>query len=258
MKLHKKWDEKYNEDERTATSTLQGLKIPKKLWLKRGWQFGKTIIGKIKGLISLDENSNILDLGCGSNGIFAIPAAKMGINSFGVDLSSNALKRLNKRIEKISQIKIKLYQANMVGELPFKDNIFDAVLSTGTICHIKDLDKTISEIERVTKPGGVVYIQSFLNKFHPSHLPYHLINRIREFIGIEMIYYYYRTLPEIKGIFNSKNLKIVKVEKSYGFLPFYETFIYPYNILKLFDFINNKVLTPRLPSGWSIYAQKPK
>lgn len=60
-----------------------------------------------------------------------------------------------------------------IGEcLPFKSNSFDAVFSLAVLEHVKDPFKCASEILRVLKPGGLVYVVvPFLQPFHgyPDH-----------------------------------------------------------------------------------------
>lgn len=38
--------------------------------------------------------------------------------------------------------------------LPFEDNSFDSVVTTLVLCMVKDVEKVVSEIHRVLKPGG--------------------------------------------------------------------------------------------------------
>ena len=49
---------------------------------------------------------------------------------------------------------------NGYGEaLPYPDCYFDGVISVNALDHVDDFDKTISEIERVTRPGGQICIE---------------------------------------------------------------------------------------------------
>jgi ubiquinone/menaquinone biosynthesis C-methylase UbiE len=43
-------------------------------------------------------------------------------------------------------------------ELPFQDSLFDVVLSTGSMHHSSDLNRTLEEVSRVLKPGGILSI----------------------------------------------------------------------------------------------------
>jgi ubiquinone/menaquinone biosynthesis C-methylase UbiE len=57
-----------------------------------------------------------------------------------------------RRIER-SDIDVDLH-VETAEELPFKDGCFDHVVSTWTLCSIRDGRKAIAEISRVLKPGG--------------------------------------------------------------------------------------------------------
>lgn len=56
-----------------------------------------------------------------------------------------------------------------IGRLPFGDNSIDAVISEFVLEHTKKPKAIIDEIERVLKPGGLVYIAvPFVASFHSS------------------------------------------------------------------------------------------
>ncbi len=50
--------------------------------------------------------------------------------------------------------------------LPFKDATFDCVLASASLHHLPDVDRGISEISRITKPGGSLVIFE-VNALHP-------------------------------------------------------------------------------------------
>ena len=105
----------------------------------------------------LKKRTKILDLGCGS-GRDAIYLAKKGFEVYGIDVSKVALERARK---KYGGKNLHL----IVGEaenLPFKNNFFDAIYC-GWVLHFTKLEKSTSEIIRVLKKGGVVYLGFLLN-----------------------------------------------------------------------------------------------
>lgn len=53
--------------------------------------------------------------------------------------------------------------------LPFKDGVFDAVVSIEVLMHLPDPPKVFREMARVVRPGGRVIV-SFLRKFTYDHL----------------------------------------------------------------------------------------
>jgi ubiquinone/menaquinone biosynthesis C-methylase UbiE len=57
--------------------------------------------------------------------------------------------------KRIQQSNITVDRQTLNGEtLPMPDNHFDSVVSTWTLCSIKNLDQALQEIHRVLKPGG--------------------------------------------------------------------------------------------------------
>ena len=53
--------------------------------------------------------------------------------------------------------------------LPFKDGVFDAVISEAVLEHVQDPNRVVSEMHRVLKPGGYVCAAvPFLQGFHAS------------------------------------------------------------------------------------------
>ena len=64
-------------------------------------------------------------------------------------------------------------------ELPFADNSFHAVFSFSVLEHVKDPFKCVAEIERVLKPGGVIYTSApFLVPVHGY--PHHYYNMTQQ------------------------------------------------------------------------------
>ncbi len=66
----------------------------------------------------------------------------------GVGMSRLAQKRIEQ-----SPVEVVLWM-KPAEELPFEDERFDCVVSTWTLCSIREAGRAISEISRVLKPGG--------------------------------------------------------------------------------------------------------
>ncbi len=97
---------------------------------------------------------NILDIGCGT-GYFAhlLKTIYPDANVFGVDISNTALSIGKRKYKNISLLK-----ADAEVRLPFKNNTFDLVISGEHIEHIRDVDRNLLEINRVTKKGGTLIV----------------------------------------------------------------------------------------------------
>jgi 2-polyprenyl-3-methyl-5-hydroxy-6-metoxy-1,4-benzoquinol methylase len=100
---------------------------------------------------------SILDLGCGL-GRHSIYFAKHGFDVSALDLSEEAVNHLKDWAKK-EALNINIKNADMLN-LPYDDNSFDCVFSYHVISHTDTAGakRIISEIERVLKPGGEVYL----------------------------------------------------------------------------------------------------
>ena len=64
------------------------------------------------------------------------------------------------------------------GKLPFKDNEFDGIITTHVLEHVRNLIPLIDEMWRVTKPGGVIFIEV---PYFASSLAHSSIDHVRFF-----------------------------------------------------------------------------
>ena len=104
---------------------------------------------------------NILDVATGT-GDLAIAMLKATPDKItGIDISNGMLEIGRKKIkEKGLEDKITLQQADSEN-LPFEDNNFDAVCVSFGARNFENLEKGLSEMFRVLKPGGKLYILEF-------------------------------------------------------------------------------------------------
>ena len=106
----------------------------------------------------LTPGGTALDVACGT-GMLSIELAKVIGNSgrvVGLDFCENMLEIARKNIEKTPfQKNIELVQGNAMA-LPFPDNTFDCATIGLALRNVPDVEKCISEMRRVVKPGGRV------------------------------------------------------------------------------------------------------
>ncbi len=94
----------------------------------------------------------VLDFACGSgeNGIIA---AKFGATVVGIDISPEGVENARMNAEREGVGHLCSYEA-MDGEaMTFADDTFDVAVVYGALHHV-DLDRAMSEVVRVLKPGG--------------------------------------------------------------------------------------------------------
>jgi len=118
-------------------------------------EFDKTRVRLWPCVISfLDEfqsNAEILDIGCG-NGKYM--NYRDDINIKGIDISTNLIEICKKK-------GFDVIKAPMT-DIPFTDNKFDGIICIASYHHLNNDDdrkKTLNEIYRILKPGGIAFIE---------------------------------------------------------------------------------------------------
>ena len=102
-------------------------------------------------------DATILDAGCGSCAKSVLLASR-GLRVVGADFSQAALDLAEKTIRaKHLEGRITLRQADLLN-LPFKDGEFQYVICWGVLIHIPDVERALSELARVTAPGGTLVL----------------------------------------------------------------------------------------------------
>jgi ubiquinone/menaquinone biosynthesis C-methylase UbiE len=103
--------------------------------------------------ISLDEPSEILDVGAGRGYITLLLAARRPAALLtGIDFSATQV-RAAERLRKSRGIDNCRFELGNAMHLPFADNRFDAVVTVGSIKHWPNPQQGIAEIHRVLAPG---------------------------------------------------------------------------------------------------------
>jgi ubiquinone/menaquinone biosynthesis C-methylase UbiE len=101
------------------------------------------------------EAAHLLDIGTGPGHLLlAIRKTLPDAELVGVDISSAMVAQAKRNIERYGQglhIEVRVADAN---SLPFPDETFDRVISTGSLHHWKDPLQALSETHRVLKVNG--------------------------------------------------------------------------------------------------------
>lgn len=103
--------------------------------------------------ISFYDYKSLLDVGCGTGDLLARIPMRKGLDLAGIDFSAKVLE--------IAQEKIG-HKANLrhgdSQNLPWEDNSFDMVLCSDSFHYFPRPEIVLSEVRRVTKPGGRLII----------------------------------------------------------------------------------------------------
>ncbi|MCR4330959.1 MAG: methyltransferase domain-containing protein [Patescibacteria group bacterium] len=145
------WNKEYQRGEHLALSTRESEDLVKfTLWLKR--EYGGDF---------LNPSDSVLDLGCG-NGRNLIHLAKMfGVHGVGYDISEEAIAQAREQSGNLPLT----YSVHSVTEpLPLPDESQTLVLDMMVSHFLNDEERARlrSEITRVLKPGGFIFLKTFL------------------------------------------------------------------------------------------------
>lgn len=117
-------------------------------------------IGGLRGtqelikLCRIKKGDYVLDVGCGVGVTDCYLAEKHDCRVVGLDITKNMIYRSSERAKRKGvEDKVKFVVADGQS-LPFKNNVFDAVIGESIISFFKSKKKGIKECIRVTKPGG--------------------------------------------------------------------------------------------------------
>lgn len=98
------------------------------------------------------RGADLLEVGCGT-GLLLERFARFARSAKGIDLSPGMLARARDRGLEVAEAS--------ATELPFEDASFDLVCSFKVLPHVPDIDRAISEMFRVTRPGGFVVAEFY-------------------------------------------------------------------------------------------------
>lgn len=120
------------------------------------WRRGREDASRLSRF--LDENSVVLDVGCGVGRVMRF-AASMCREIHGVDLSRSMLRIARKNLLGLDNCFLHRGDARRLTMFP--DNMFDLVYSFYTLQHMEKEDAYLSlrEFYRVLKPKGIAYVQ---------------------------------------------------------------------------------------------------
>jgi ubiquinone/menaquinone biosynthesis C-methylase UbiE len=101
----------------------------------------------------------VLDLGCGP-GVLESHLLDRGYRVFATDLSEKMIEKARNAVSDHPRRDDASFFVASAESLPLRDGEFDAVLCIGVLAYWPDPQKTLDEIARVLRRGGILIIQS--------------------------------------------------------------------------------------------------
>ena len=108
-------------------------------------------------LIVINENSNLLDIGCG-NGWALFIAQKLGFKKIvGLSWDQKDIEKINDRSKKGNELDLIIGDARKLNQIDFNCK-FDSVINCENIEHIIDDEKLIKDISNILNNHGLLYL----------------------------------------------------------------------------------------------------
>ena len=107
-------------------------------------------------LCHINQDTYVLDAGCGVGATACYLAKRYGCSVVGVDLSEGMIARSHERAKRERVEDSVEFRVADVRNLPFDDALFDVVICESVATFIEDKRQVASELVRVTQPGGYV------------------------------------------------------------------------------------------------------
>ena len=127
---------------------------------------------KIIQASGIKKGITALEIGCGSGAFTTFIARAVGSNGmvYALDIQPKMLEQLKNKLKRAENKDIKNIKPVLASAyaLPFDDNSLDLVYMVSVFQEIPDKNKTLKEIKRVLKSGGILFISElFIDPDYP-------------------------------------------------------------------------------------------
>lgn len=179
---------------------------------------------KVVALVDSQKPKAVLDIATGTGDLVISLAKTKAEKLIGLDISEGMLAVGRKKIaEKSLENRIEMIQADSEA-LPFEENSFDAITVAFGVRNFEHLEKGLTEIHRVLKPGGIFVV---LETSVPTKAPFKQ--------GYAL--YCNHILPLIGKLFSKDQVAYSYLSESAASFPYGKKFN---NILSKIGFMNVK------------------
>lgn len=141
-------------------------------WSQGDWDQIADLLGEVGAslldAVGVEPGMRVLDVGTGSGGNVAIPAARREAEVVGLDLTDEWFGAARRRAEDAG-VDVE-WVVGDAQDLPFEDESFDRVVSTFGHMFAPDHRRAGQELLRVCRPGGVVGFTTWLPQGYPGRM----------------------------------------------------------------------------------------
>jgi SAM-dependent methyltransferase len=141
-------------------------------WAAGDWDSHSRLIEPVGAVvlerIDLRPGLDLLDVGTGSGGNIAVPAARRRANVVGLDITPELFQHARRRAAEAG-VDVQWVEGD-AQDLPFPDESFDRVVSTFGAIFAPDHERAARELVRVCRAGGLVAMTSWMNDGYAAGL----------------------------------------------------------------------------------------
>ena len=135
---------------------------------------GSASMDRLAGLCRIDEDTLVLDVGCGTGGNSCYLAEKHGCRVVGIDIAERMIMYAEKRVEELGLTDRVSFQVGDAYGLELPDGGFDAVLTVFTSQFLEP-ERAFPEFHRVLRQGGYLGINEM---YRADQVPLEAVERV--------------------------------------------------------------------------------
>ena len=139
----------------TVPSMLDLVRLSPRLLFPPG---GVDLYRRIAVLTEMGEDGEVLDVACGKGVSLEYFVKEFGVHGSGVDVDPTMIEQAEARSRDEGIADRLQFQTGRSDALPYRDEIFDATVGEIGLSNHCEPAAAISELVRVTKPGGIVVL----------------------------------------------------------------------------------------------------
>jgi ubiquinone/menaquinone biosynthesis C-methylase UbiE len=146
-----------------AAEEHTGFALAEEAWLDRHFEACQGHYARMLASAEIQPGWRVLDAGCGTGSFLKLLAEAVGPSGELVALdASPAHTEAIRRRAQAYRCRVEV-ATSVLPTLPFRDAEFDAVWSANVIQYLsdEDLTRTLAELRRIVRPGGVIAIKDF-------------------------------------------------------------------------------------------------